>query len=184
MSTYQGIDYGLGRSNVDSETGIRYGVISQHSVGQAWYDEAQPEYGEATCPKCGSEAIVETSELTDDQLDAYSEDHNRCADWACHSCEYIFASDDAYPEDPQGWTVDDGEYQLTDCLDSDIMVIKSPYYTFAQFCSPCVPGACSLDSPIEGGAVKAYALGHEWFEDNAAPYVVYRVSDDSIVDPE
>ena len=29
---YVGIDYGLGRSNIDKATGIRYGVISQHSV--------------------------------------------------------------------------------------------------------------------------------------------------------
>jgi hypothetical protein len=27
-----GIDYGMGLSNIDEETGIRYGIISQHSV--------------------------------------------------------------------------------------------------------------------------------------------------------
>jgi hypothetical protein len=47
---YAGIDYGLGRANVDHETGIRYGVISQHTVGQAWYDSAEAEYGEPHCP--------------------------------------------------------------------------------------------------------------------------------------
>ena len=35
-----GIDYGMGQSNVDHATGIRYGVIAQNNVGQAWYDAA------------------------------------------------------------------------------------------------------------------------------------------------
>jgi hypothetical protein len=30
-----GIDYGMGQTNVNHETGIRYGVISQNSVMQA-----------------------------------------------------------------------------------------------------------------------------------------------------
>lgn len=31
-----GIDYGLGQSNIDKETGIRFGVISQHSLHPEW----------------------------------------------------------------------------------------------------------------------------------------------------
>ena len=41
-----GIDYGLGRSNVDTATGIRFGVISQNEVLQAWADSSEPYYGE------------------------------------------------------------------------------------------------------------------------------------------
>src|SRR3990167_6597624 len=55
-----GIDYGLGMANVDHATGIRYGAISQHSVGQAWYDAAEPDYGEPTCPDCGSALVKPT----------------------------------------------------------------------------------------------------------------------------
>ena len=165
--SYQGIDYGLGRTNIDVATGIRYGVISQHSVGQAWYDDAEPDYGPATCPKCGNEAI----EFDADKHDEF--DCGRgCTDYACGSCQYAFDSSEAFGEEPRGWNYENDGYQLVDCLDSDIMILKSPFYTFAQFCSPCVPGAGNLDSPIEDG-VKAYCLGHDWFEDGKAPYPVY-----------
>jgi hypothetical protein len=61
-----------------------------------------------------------------------------------------------------------------------VYVTQSPYYTRAAFCSPCCPGAGDLDSPREHG-VKAYCLGPDWFEDDKAPYKVWRVSDDSEV---
>lgn len=47
-----GIDYGFGTTNRDPATGMRYGVISQHGVSQAWRDSAEPDYGAATCPDC------------------------------------------------------------------------------------------------------------------------------------
>lgn len=50
-------------------------------------------------------------------------------------------------------------------------------WTFAQFCSPCVPGAGSLDNPVEDGA-KTYCLDHDWFDGGVAPYPVFRVADD------
>ncbi len=60
MSAYKGIDWTVPGSQVnrDSDTGIRYGVISQHSVGQAWYDDAEADYGTPHCPKCGNDAIA------------------------------------------------------------------------------------------------------------------------------
>ena len=61
------------------------------------------------------------------------------------------------------------------------MILKSDYYTHAQFCSPCVPGAGNLDSPCDSGE-KAYCLGHDWFEDGIAPYPVYRVSDNARIE--
>jgi hypothetical protein len=182
MSTinYAGLDYGLGRSNIDLETGIRYGVISQNTVGQAWWDSAEAEYGDPHCPKCGNETCASDS-------DSLPED----AEWldgkdqACAHCQLTFWNDDCFPNEAQGYSFQDAEYTLTDCLDNDIFVLKSPYYTFAQFCSPCVPGAGNLNSPMDGeNGAKAYALGHEWFEDDKAPYRLFRVSDGLEVMPE
>ena len=82
-----------------------------------------------------------------------------------------------------GWTYEREGYQLTDCLNSDIFVIRAPYYTRAQFCSPCVPGAGNIDNYCEDGP-KTYCLGHDWFDDGKAPYKVWRVSDDTEVMPE
>lgn len=181
MSTYAGIDYGLGRTNIDHAAGIRYGVISQHAIGQAWYDQAESDYGEATCPKCGNPAIDVATINADDQ--EHMTDGPGCADWACRDCAYIFDAAEAFPEEALGQSFEDSEYYLESCLDSDVMIIKSPYYTRAQFCSPCVPGAGNLETPCETGP-KTYCLGHDWFDDGKAPYPVYRVSDDSIVSPQ
>ena len=40
-----GIDYGLGQTNIDTKTGIRYGVIHQGECLQAWADSSEPYYG-------------------------------------------------------------------------------------------------------------------------------------------
>lgn len=47
----KGIDYGMGLSNIDYETGIRYGVISIHEVLQAWADESEGVYACTECPE-------------------------------------------------------------------------------------------------------------------------------------
>jgi len=176
---YVGIDYGLGRSNVDLKTGIRFGVISQHAVSEAWCDSAEPDYGEPTCGKCGNPA---QEGCIDDEPD-YPEWDDEGMDYFCRDCKRSFNSEDAFRDEPLGWSFEDSEYTLTDCLDSDVFVLKSPYYTFAQFCSPCVPGAGNLDTPVSNG-VKTYALGHDWFEDGKAPYTVYRIADDVEVLPD
>ena len=49
-----GIDYGHGQTNIDTKTGIRYGVISQMNILDAWCEESEPYYGKfALCPHCG-----------------------------------------------------------------------------------------------------------------------------------
>jgi hypothetical protein len=102
-----------------------------------------------------------------------------CQAW-CDSAEAI------YPEIPEGEELDDCceplgyEYRKEgySCEqsqdDPDVFVIKSPFFTYASFCSPCAPGACYLLSPNADGA-KAYCLGHDWFENGKAPYPVYSV---------
>jgi len=175
-----GIDYGLGRTNVDVKTGIRYGVISKHSVSQAWFDSAEPDYGEPTCPKCGN-AVVAYENATD-EMDAWEQYGRGCADYVCESCQHILDSGDCFGDEPQAGAYDGDGYNLVDCLDSDIMVLASPFYTFAEFCSPCVPGAGNLDSSIDDGA-KTYCLGHDWFEEGKAPYLVYSVETGEIVNP-
>ena len=174
-----GIDYGMGITNVDVKTGIRYGAISQHSVSQAWCDSAEPDYGKPTCPKCGNEVIEYDG---DKDVDGWEGSDHGCADFMCEDCKMVYDSSDCYGEEPQGWNYEGDGYKLTGCLDSDIFVLESPYYTFAPFCSPCVPGAGNLDSADADGA-KTYCLGHDWFEDGKAPYEVYSVETGAIVNP-
>lgn len=191
-----GIDYGGGITNIDTATGIRYGVIPQGDVLQAWADSSKPYYGDPHCPKCGNEAIEVGSKAdtgkdengndleraSDRDDDGYECARGACGDYACDKCEYLFDSEEAFGDDPLSYFLDDGEYEA-ECGDGDIFITKSPYYTRAKFCSPCAPGACYLRNPSDGGE-KAFCFGHDFFEDGVAPYPVYRVSDDSLVGPE
>jgi hypothetical protein len=176
----RGIDYGHGLANIDFETGIRYGVISANECNSdAVYDSFIPDYGPPTCPECGAEEIVPLTELTDDP--EVPEDAK--GDYYCQGCKLGFDSCEAFSEEPMSNTLDDGEYKASLDEYNDIFILKSPYYTRAAYCSPCAPGACHLASPCEDGD-KAYCLGGEWFEGGKAPYPVYRVKDDSIVEAE
>jgi len=179
MSTHKGIDYSLGQSNFDPKTGIHFGVIGMNSIMLEASEDFEPYYGEPHCPKCGNAAIEATESLmVENEWDNYSE--HGCRDFACLGCEHYLDSSEVYPEESQGFTYERDSYRLTDCLDSDIFVLASPFYTRAQFCSPCVPGAGNLDNPCEDGP-KTYALGHDWFENGRAPYRVFRVEDDAEV---
>ena len=170
-----GIDYGRGLANIDRQTGIRYGVISQGAVLQAWAHSAEPDLGKPTCPDCGSEL------QRVEEIEYYS--GPGCEDYACTKCRRTFDAQDAFGDEPIGLSYSDDGYELTDCLDSDIFVLKSPFYTFAQFCSPCVPGAGNLEAPDADGA-KTFCLGHDWFESGEAPYPVYSVETGQQVTPQ
>lgn len=178
---HAGIDYGRGLTNIDHETGIRYGCISQHEVTQAWTDSAEADYGKPTCPSCGEE--IGYSNDAPDCPEA-EEEWFTGKDFVCFTCKACYWSDAVYADEPLGWSLDDGEYVAVDCLDSDILIIKSPYFTYGPYCSPCVPGAVSLAVDGEYGpetGAKAYCFGHDWFDDGKAPYAVYRVDDGSEV---
>ena len=178
-----GIDYGLGKANVDPDTGIRYGVISINSLHEFIHDELEPEYGDPTCPKCG-DGVQESS---------------FGKDYYCESCAsldeieptrenlepYTFYSDECFSDECVGLTLNEvGKHQYSAHSAFDgacLFLTKSSYYTFAKFCSPCAPGAGDLDNPIEDG-VKTFCFGPSMFTDDKAPYPVYRVSDDSLVE--
>jgi hypothetical protein len=180
MAEYIGIDYGMGLANIDHETGIRYGVISQHSISSwALSEDMESVYAGPFCPECGNEDLVNAEDMTE-AMNEWPVAKYNCADYACGLCEILFGSESAFSEEASGLEYNSDGYTIIDCLITDLMVIASPYYTHAPFCSPCVPGAGDLDSAREDG-VRAYCLGHDWFDGDEAPYPVYRVSDDSLV---
>lgn len=180
-----GIDYGNGTTNIDHETGIRFGVIPTIDVGQAWYDSAEADYGDPHCPKCGNAVSTDTDfdGIEDFEQFASFQPVAGCADCCCHRCRITIDSADCFPDEAIAFTLDNEGYCAAQSGDDcDIFITKSPFYTHADFCSPCAPGACYLRSPCDKGA-KAYCFGHDWFEDGKAPYPVYRVSDGSLVEP-
>jgi hypothetical protein len=171
-----GIDYGMGQTNIDHNTGIRYGVISMHDLSQYAWEAFEADYGDPTCPVCGNEA-VEHDEDTHGEWEKYGYQRG-CRDYACEHCEHALCVEDTTGDEPLGWTLDDGEHKATVGSDNDCFVLLSPYYTLAPFCSPCAPGACYLTG--EGEDAKAYCFGHDWF-DGPAPYAVYSVATGELV---
>ena len=160
------IDYGMGKTNIDRATGIRYGVLSQDAVLQAWADSSEPDYGVPFCPYCGDEL-----EDWDERL--------------CLACGRELDPEDWDFTGPSCFYCQEDGYEAGTCLDTDIMIYKSPYFTYGEFGSPCVPGAIVLEenagdfqrkfhnlSLTDG---RAYCFGPDWFEDGVAPYPVFRV---------
>ena len=196
---YAGIDYGRGKANV-ADNGIRYGVIPQNDVLQAWADSSEADYGSpdesCPCPECGHDDGVIP------------------ADWGdplqCSECGAEYDCELPDCAEPLAWILDDGEYKAQGG-EVDIFVLKSPYFTFAQFCSPCAPGACYLRNPFSLGSAKldqnalkaphpqhfntyanwalmsgferCYCFGEDWFdaEYSPCPYPIFSVETGELV---
>jgi hypothetical protein len=203
MTDSKGIDYGMGQTNIDRETGICFGVINQNAVLQAWADSAEADYGTPTCPDCGADLVAVPSHTessdppgqwvrvisdlegnaTDPTDRSDYESERGCADYACDQCRKLIEAHEAFGDSPLGWTLDDGEYKAQCGEDGDIFILKSPFFTRAQFCSPCAPGACYLENPTDQGE-RAYCFAPDWFDadcDGACPYPVYRVTDGALI---
>jgi hypothetical protein len=156
MSEYYGIDYSMGHSNYDTETGIRYGIISVNKVAHWIWDEFETEYT-PYCPNCGTQL---------------PEDHNPEGKIAfkCTSCGHPINDGDQWPDEPDGHFYEKEGYKLYIDSSNDLWVFKSPWVSRGVFCSPCAPGAVTLSSETTGGP-QAYCLGPEWFDEHdPCPY--------------
>ena len=178
-------------TNTDPDTGIRYGAISQNSLDldaiNDWYD---------------NDAVY------DDQLKELREKINDLFEFIGFigdekkadlrdEIEQIF--NDNYNNDEPAFYFEDKEYKAEYSHSLNCWIIlKSPYYTYCEQCSPCVPNAGNLDNPIDkdmfeanliGGnymiGVIAYCLPVEFFDDeyHKIPYRYYRVDGDQEVQP-
>ena len=171
-----GIDYGMGQTNIDTATGIRYGIHSANSVSSESIDEVMFNGRDLGWESWRRQVLDELSSAVNGVLDSYT---LKTAD--PDMIDELFDQlelAEVYGED--GW---DGPWLLEEdglqvqCDAQYVWVFKSPYYTYAAYCSPCMPGAGDLDSPYDDG-VKTYCLGLDWFDDCAkCPYPIYRVSD-------
>jgi len=204
-TNYAGIDYGaLAGSNRDEKTGIHYGVIPANDIGESWFEASESNYGEPHCPECGNAVVgIDHEEVPDfSEPQSVSDDgteesvwENEGSDYACLSCHKTLDGEDCYGEEPISFYLNDGEYDAEQTYDDyDVFITSSPFYTRAQFCSPCAPGAGYLRNPCPTGP-KTYCFDPSWFYPNAeeevtgtydgrktaCPYPVYRVDTDECV---
>lgn len=185
-TTYAGIDYGLGKANVDNETGIRFGVIGQnadrlnmHATQEIWeqgrnlsFESYQDEVKKALSNAL-SDYFSDHKQWTGEKESKLERETQNAFDAISDALNDEYQGEnDRYLYEKDGYQIQTGE--------SDLMVLKSPYFTHAQFCSPCFPGGGHLENHCEAGP-KTYCLGHDWFEDNKAPYPVYSVATGEVV---
>jgi len=173
---YAGIDYGsMSRRNRDSNTGIRYGLIGQNSVCSDAVNDIVMNGEDMGHTSYREEKIEEIARAIAGAIDG---DHKDYLEMAGEIFDESSAAEFFESEGP--WEYEDGEgsYMLSG---SEVWVFKSIYYTHAQYCSPCMPGAANLDSSCENGP-KAYCLGPDWFDEyNPCPYPIFRVEDDELI---
>jgi hypothetical protein len=171
-------------SNYDEKTGISYGVISPHAINpdclSSLYDDGKDPYYESMKEEINNivnEMINSTAyTISDDTksniIDLIMDDLNDGYENSDGQCDYS-----------------DAEYTLHVSGDNfGIFVIKSPYYTYCRKCSPCTPGAGDLNNPLEINDIevldnfdRAYCLDKSYFDDEKAPYRVFRVDNDQEV---
>jgi hypothetical protein len=167
-TNYPGIDYSLGRANVDTATGIHYGVITIDALHEDIWDELESVYSDPACANCGEQ-------LTLPEVDAID------AGEPCPHCAAQVCRDACFADEAIGFTLTSSDYQAESAFDgTELFITRSPYYTRAQYCSPCAPGAGNLNSPCTEGP-KTFCFGPEKFPNDRAPYPVYRVADDTVV---
>lgn len=183
-TNYAGIDYSEPGSNVnrDAETGIRYGIISQNSLnGDALNDvytngdDLGFQQSKDQFTNDIKQAILGVAEnfgrMDDDTAQQWAQDIVDGDGFEWHDC------DESGP-----YAYSEGDLKVQTTSNNDLWVFKSPYWTYAQFCSPCVPGAGNLDTYCAEGP-KTYCLGHDWFEGGIAPYPVFDVATGLCVAP-
>jgi hypothetical protein len=75
-------------------------------------------------------------------------------------------------------------HKIIKCLNYDLMIIKSPFYTFAPECSPCVPCAGNIDdiNPNREYSKKTYCLDESFYDEENKPKVkIFEVATDKEV---
>jgi hypothetical protein len=155
------------KPNIDPITGIHFGVIPPHET--QWYEAAKPFYP-AACPHCGSWELEEQEENPSLLF--------------CESCHAVIPEGDQFPLEPTQFVYEEEGYFLSQSADDhDIFVCKAPYYTLTQPCSACAPNAGYLPQASLKGSLRAFCLGHDFFESGQAPYPVFLVETGEEVKP-
>lgn len=158
-------------SNVNPDTGVRYGVIALNNLdselGQELMFGAKAKdltylsaYAEAEA-KAQQEADEAASEqgISDDELESFCEDRVEAAmeqftdTWQCD-------------EPTIEGTHDDVKYQVSWLGGAPLLwVLHSPHIVHAnRLCSPCVPNAADLDSGLatDGTGFECYGIPDDW----------------------
>ena len=134
-------------SNVNPQTGIRYGVASMNSLADWVWDEFFYNGTNDTAEAALEDWKTENPTLVDDD-EAIQNFWDR---------EYM-AEEECY-----SLTTDGMRLELSYLGGAALVfVLESPVISVARLCSPCIPNAGDLDAREENGA-ECYGLPPEWY---------------------
>jgi len=176
------------KSNVNPDTGIRYGVISMNSIDpdvgtDLWYglDATVVSY-QGFIEEVTAEANAQYDGLLEDAMNDLLEDETP-EQWMerqgyderdAYVAEYVeSASDNYYCDEPDIVGVyEDVEYQITWLGGAPLLwILKGPIGFADQLCSPCVPNAADLDGgfilegePGEDERYMCYVCPKDWLD--------------------
>ena len=131
--------------NMNSETGIRYGVVALDSLEDWVWDEFFHQGTNETQEAVAKEYNVEN--MPEDEQQAFWDNY--------------YADEEEYSLETDGMSL--GLSYLGGA--PLVYVFQSPHMTQARECSPCIPGAGNLDSQ-EVGSFDCYTLPQDWFRNN------------------
>lgn len=191
-TNYPGINYaGFTGANSNPQTGIRYGVIPSNDISPDAFEDIV-QHGADEDFEAHKQGVKQALR---NALSDYFSDYKRSTGNSSLDCAVENAFDSIADDLGEGYessgdctrySYDKDGVKLQVASDGDIFVLESPFFTYAQFCSPCAPGACYLRSPLEtpSESNKAYCLGHGWFDsDSPCPYPVYSVATGELIQP-
>ena len=168
-------------SNMNTETGIHFGVIPKNDLfncAEEFFNNAKDTSYEEVIDEI-TEAINGLSDYVDEET------RKEMIEMATTNFSDHYEGDCANMLYEQ-----DGFILQSNNDDPDLFVIKSPYFTMAPGCSPCAPGAGYLRDAIHVGKTgqrlkkdwmskgpyMTYCLPEDWFEDGKCPYTYWEVS--------
>ena len=185
-------------TNVDNETSIHYSTIYGNNISSEILQEITFYNGEDLTYQ---EALEELKESFIDHIKEFLEsnylnDHyinfDEMFDGIQESFNDTYESDNTvYLYDHDGYTIEYHSY------DNSLIILKSPYYTYCRYASPCFPNGAYLPDAIDRNdnynfnnllesdqICKCYALDESFYDDEYAPMpqvTIYKVSDNTSI---
>ena len=148
-------------TNINPQTGVRYGVISARALNPEVIDRIEREGINLTEEQVRNHLRDEVQRVVDlgtlPQADFDDEVDRRLEEWSesIEECVYRFTEGNSDNPDlcvQTGWL---GGAQL-------VWVFRSPHVARARLCSPCVPNAGDLDNLDSEDGVECYDVPPEW----------------------
>jgi hypothetical protein len=165
-------------TNMNTETGIRYGSINQNHISSDAMDDIITHGENVSFNNWLDEIKSQLAQSIESALDEFMPtDSIDCDDMANEILDSFDCIGDRYQSDCDQYEYkQDGYHIVTDSY-GDLIVIESPYWTYGNLASPCFPNGCTLPTePDSDCAVKCYCLGADWFDEfNPIGYQPYNV---------